>query len=161
MNDFGHIEHLCDWKRHYFTHSDEKPHKCSMCPKSFIRADQLRKHEAKVHSSGTAATNVKREDLKPEPVQQDHNTNPYFMQFNLSWFLLILYYSRPSYEKVDFCCVVWCRSAIFSFLANPFCFITRLDVVLLIRRQLSTLKHLTIPMWKFCWRARFAVKRCR
>ena len=73
-----------DWKRHYFTHSDEKPHKCSMCPKSFIRADQLRKHEAKVHSSGTAATNVKREDLKPEPVQQDHNTNPYFMQFNLS-----------------------------------------------------------------------------
>ena len=33
-----------DWKRHYMTHSDQKPHACQHCPKSFIRADKLRKH---------------------------------------------------------------------------------------------------------------------
>ncbi|XP_066915822.1 Krueppel-like factor 13 isoform X8 [Clytia hemisphaerica] len=73
-----------DWKRHYFTHSDEKPHKCSMCPKSFIRADQLRKHKAKVHSSGTGVANLKNEELKSEPMQQENYTNPYFLQFNPS-----------------------------------------------------------------------------
>ena len=71
-----------NWKQHFFTHGGDKPHKCPMCPKSFIRADQLRKHEAKVHSSGTAITNVKKEEIKSEPVKQEPTINPYFTQFN-------------------------------------------------------------------------------
>lgn len=38
-----------NWKQHYYTHTTEKPHKCTFCPKSFIRADHLRQHIAKTH----------------------------------------------------------------------------------------------------------------
>lgn len=47
MKNAGH------WKRHYFIHVDEKPHKCIHCPKSFVEADKLRHHIRKVHESGT------------------------------------------------------------------------------------------------------------
>jgi len=61
-----------NWKQHYFTHASggDKPHKCSHCPKSFIRGDQLRKHEAKEHSNaGTflkSETKFKTEFIKTE-----------------------------------------------------------------------------------------------
>lgn len=45
-----------NWKQHYFTHKTEKPHKCALCPKSYIRADQLRQHIAKVHPSSLTPT---------------------------------------------------------------------------------------------------------
>lgn len=40
-----------NWKQHFLTHvsGQEKPHKCQQCPKSFIRADQLKKHISKHH----------------------------------------------------------------------------------------------------------------
>lgn len=40
-----------NWKQHFFTHASgaEKPHKCEHCVKSFIRADQLRKHIFRCH----------------------------------------------------------------------------------------------------------------
>lgn len=51
-----------NWKQHYFTHQDEKPHKCSFCPKSFIRADKLRQHIAKLHPSSSFG-NIKSEEM--------------------------------------------------------------------------------------------------
>ncbi|XP_065644067.1 tissue-resident T-cell transcription regulator protein ZNF683 isoform X6 [Hydra vulgaris] len=39
-----------NWKAHFMTHSDKKPHSCLHCEKSYIRADQLRKHVEKEHS---------------------------------------------------------------------------------------------------------------
>ena len=33
-----------NWKKHYLTHSDQKPHQCPHCEKSFVRADKMRKH---------------------------------------------------------------------------------------------------------------------
>ncbi|XP_057301120.1 fez family zinc finger protein erm-like isoform X3 [Hydractinia symbiolongicarpus] len=40
-----------NWRQHYLTHasSEGKPHKCQHCSKSYIRADQLRKHVSKYH----------------------------------------------------------------------------------------------------------------
>ena len=44
------LAHSSDWKKHFLTHSDQKPHQCTFCEKSFIRADRLRNHIAKCHS---------------------------------------------------------------------------------------------------------------
>ena len=46
------LKHQHTWKRHFLTHAsdEEKPFKCTLCPKSFIRSSQLRNHEARQHS---------------------------------------------------------------------------------------------------------------
>ncbi|XP_066915831.1 zinc finger protein sens-like isoform X17 [Clytia hemisphaerica] len=53
------------WKRHFLTHASdtEKPHKCHICPKSFIRVAQLRTHLAKAHSIGTELLGKKEEPM--------------------------------------------------------------------------------------------------
>lgn len=38
-----------NWRQHYMTHSEKKPHTCPHCSKSFIRADRLRQHIQKSH----------------------------------------------------------------------------------------------------------------
>ena len=47
------LKHQHTWKRHFLTHAadEEKPFKCTLCPKSFIRSSQLRNHEARQHST--------------------------------------------------------------------------------------------------------------
>lgn len=46
------LKHQHTWKRHFLTHAsdEEKPFKCTLCSKSFIRSSQLRNHEARQHS---------------------------------------------------------------------------------------------------------------
>lgn len=61
-----------NWRQHYMTHSDKKPHQCAHCPKGFIRADQLRKHVQAKH--GGAST-----DNTPPPgnsTMQGNHTSP-------------------------------------------------------------------------------------
>lgn len=57
------LKHENTWKRHYLTHVDEKPFKCSLCPKSFIRASQLRTHEARQHTIDHPCKQEKSTDL--------------------------------------------------------------------------------------------------
>ena len=51
-----------NWKRHYFSHTTQKPHQCNLCEKSFTSASLLRDHRLKNH--GIA-------DMKKEPVKQE------------------------------------------------------------------------------------------
>jgi len=50
--------HPPNWKQHYMTHEDKKPHSCTHCSKSFVRADYLRKHIESQHSSSAAVAGV-------------------------------------------------------------------------------------------------------
>merc|ERR1712179_368100 len=42
--------HPPNWKQHYMTHEEKKPHSCTHCSKSFVRADYLRKHIESQHT---------------------------------------------------------------------------------------------------------------
>ncbi|KAJ1466563.1 hypothetical protein T484DRAFT_3633115 [Baffinella frigidus] len=41
---------LCDLEQHKRTHSDARPHKCTVCPMAFKNPDGLTRHERKTHS---------------------------------------------------------------------------------------------------------------
>lgn len=43
---------VSNWKRHYLTHSDEKPHKCPHCDRAFVQSDKLRNHLKSKHGIG-------------------------------------------------------------------------------------------------------------
>lgn len=54
------------WKQHYYTHSDKKPHACTLCSKSFIRPVLLRQHMEKYHSGQSQVRHIKTEAVKFE-----------------------------------------------------------------------------------------------
>ena len=45
------------------THSEQKPHKCSHCSKTFIRADKMRKHEESKHGNAMGMVAPKQEHM--------------------------------------------------------------------------------------------------
>ncbi|XP_066915829.1 zinc finger protein sens-like isoform X15 [Clytia hemisphaerica] len=53
-----------NWKNHYLSHvgDDEKPHKCKICNRGFIKPCFLSKHMKKAHS-GAMPTSVKHEEM--------------------------------------------------------------------------------------------------
>jgi len=38
------FKYQSNWRRHYLTHAEEKPHTCLYCDKSFVQADKLKLH---------------------------------------------------------------------------------------------------------------------
>ena len=36
-----------NWKKHFLTHSDVKPHKCQFCDKTFVQTNNLKAHMKK------------------------------------------------------------------------------------------------------------------
>lgn len=52
------FKYQATWKRHFLTHGDDKPYKCSVCPKSFIQAFQLRNHYKNKHGMAVDENNI-------------------------------------------------------------------------------------------------------
>lgn len=57
------LKHVGNWKLHYLTHSAEKPFKCHICPKSYVRGDYLRNHIEKNHVNSTQLVASKQEQF--------------------------------------------------------------------------------------------------
>jgi Zinc finger, C2H2 type. len=49
------------WKRHFLTHSSEKPLKCPHCDKGFVQSGNLKKHVQTVHKHLVKTESVKTE----------------------------------------------------------------------------------------------------